>query len=197
MTSHGARGSTNRLAHELTRMRRGNRTGLDDLQIAILVNSSVPANAREKQAATLADPRGTPQIRTVMRSPVWAVRGDLLLVAVVGIDRPSDRDDRDFAGTRSSRDAVLVLSRVMDRDWREVRRLRAEALRYCQYLWTSEFQATSAPVLSGSTAPVLGLMSVGRSSSLPLWNTAPARTSATRCGALTARQRAWAASISL
>src|SRR4051795_9589748 len=33
--------------------------------------------------------------------------------------------------------------------------------------------------------------------SLPLTNVAPARTSATRCGPLTARQRSWAASMSL
>lgn len=39
---------------------------------------------------------------------------------------------------------------------------------------------------------------MGRTSSLPLWwNTAPARTSAARFGALPARQRAWAASTSL
>lgn len=70
--------------------------------------------------------------------------------------------------------------------------------RYCQILWMRLFQATSDPVLAGSTAPASNVvMSVGRSSSFPLWNTAPARTSATRCGALTARQRAWAASISL
>lgn len=82
------------------------------------------------------------------------------------------------------------------------RRLDSEALalqrRYCQILWMRLFQATSDPVLAGSTAPASNVvMSVGRSSSFPLWNTAPARTSATRCGALTARQRAWAASISL
>ena len=57
------------------------------------------------------------------------------------------------------------------------------------------FQATSVSVDSARRSA--GVMSMGRSSSLPLWNTAPARTSATRCGALTARQRAWAASISL
>ena len=39
--------------------------------------------------------------------------------------------------------------------------------------------------------------SVGRSTSLPLEKVAPARTRATRCGALTARQRLWAASMSL
>ena len=39
--------------------------------------------------------------------------------------------------------------------------------------------------------------SSGRSTSLPLSNRAPARTSATRWGALTARQRDCAASISL
>jgi hypothetical protein len=65
---------------------------------------------------------------------------------------------------------------------------------YCQDLWMRLFQATSVSVdLCGS----VGVMSMGRSSSLPLWNTAPARTRATRCGALTARQRVCAASISL
>lgn len=39
--------------------------------------------------------------------------------------------------------------------------------------------------------------SSGRSTSLPFSNLAPARTSGTRCGALTARQRDLAASISL
>jgi transposase, IS5 family len=66
--------------------------------------------------------------------------------------------------------------------------------RYCQDLWMRLFQATSVSVDSPGSA---GVMSMGRSSSLPLWNTAPARTRATRCGALTARQRACAASISL
>src|SRR4029078_8826080 len=55
-------------------------------------------------------------------------------------------------------------------------------------------QATSVSVDPPGSA---GVMSTGRSSSLPLWNTARARTSATRCGALTARQRVCAASISL
>ncbi|ANS32140.1 transcriptional regulator, LuxR family (plasmid) [Rhodococcus opacus] len=86
--------------------------------------------------------------------------------------------------TPNLRDALRFC--VTDADGAEV----GLRMRYCQYLWTSEFHATSDPVLAGSTAPELGLMSVGRSSSLPLWNTAPARTSATRCGALTARQRA-------
>jgi hypothetical protein len=46
------------------------------------------------------------------------------------------------------------------------------------------FQATSVPrELSGSA----GVMSISRSRSLPLWNIAPLRTSATSCGALTAR----------
>ena len=39
--------------------------------------------------------------------------------------------------------------------------------------------------------------SVGRSTSLPLWNVAPARTRATRWGAFTARHRDCAASMSL
>ena len=70
----------------------------------------------------------------------------------------------------------------------------ANSARYCQDLWMGLFQATSVSVDSAVSA---GVMSTGRSSSLPLWNTAPARTRATRCGALTARQRACAASISL
>jgi MFS family permease len=71
------------------------------------------------------------------------------------------------------------------------------ARRYCQDLWIGEFQATSDPTVSGSAVDSAGVMSMGRSSSLPLWKTAPARTRATKCGALTARQRVWAASISL
>jgi len=60
------------------------------------------------------------------------------------------------------------------------------------------FQATSVPVVAVvSSAGSGGVMSTGRSRSLPLWKTAPARTRATRCGALTARHRTCAASISL
>ena len=62
-------------------------------------------------------------------------------------------------------------------------------------LWIGMFQATSVPV--DDSAGSVGVMSTGRSSSLRSWNTAPARTRATRWGALTARQRACAASISL
>ena len=57
----------------------------------------------------------------------------------------------------------------------------------CQYLWIKIFYAAASFVVASS----------GRSMSLPFSNFAPARTSATRCGALTARQRDWAASISL
>ena len=57
----------------------------------------------------------------------------------------------------------------------------------CQYLWIKIFYAASSVVVSWS----------GRSTSLPFSNRAPARTSATRWGALIARQRDWAASISL
>ena len=70
--------------------------------------------------------------------------------------------------------------------------------RNCQDLWIGVFQATSVPVRSSPfDGGCCGVMSVGRSSSLPLWKMAPARTRATRCGAFTARQRACAASISL
>src|SRR5690606_3110978 len=55
------------------------------------------------------------------------------------------------------------------------------ALRNCQYLWIGVFQATSVPVCcSPSDGGLGGVISVGRSSSLPLWKTAPARTRATR-----------------
>ena len=58
----------------------------------------------------------------------------------------------------------------------------------CQYLWIKIIlYAASFGVVSSS----------GRSTSLPFSNRAPARTSATRCGAFTARQRDCAASISL
>ena len=76
-------------------------------------------------------------------------------------------------------------------------RQAADKARNCQYLWIGLFQATSVPVDSVGAESADGVMSVGRSSSLPLWKIAPARTRATRCGALTARQRACAASISL
>jgi len=70
--------------------------------------------------------------------------------------------------------------------------------RNCQDLWIGVFQATSVPVVAAVwSAGWGGVISVGRSSSLPLWKVAPARTRATRWGALTARQRAWAASMSL
>jgi hypothetical protein len=42
-----------------------------------------------------------------------------------------------------------------------------------------EFQATSDPATFGSAFDMSGVMSTGRSSSLPLWNVAPARTGAT------------------
>ena len=70
---------------------------------------------------------------------------------------------------------------------------RASA-RNSQILWIGGRQATSDTGVSGEGS---GVMSTGRSRSLPLWNSAPARTSATSCGALTARHRDCAASISL
>ena len=66
--------------------------------------------------------------------------------------------------------------------------------RNSQILWIGGRQATSDTGVSGEGS---GVMSTGRSRSLPLWNSAPARTSATSCGALTARHRDCAASISL
>ncbi len=71
------------------------------------------------------------------------------------------------------------------------------AWRYCQILWIGRFQATSVAVVAAAAVDEAAVMSRGRSSSLPLWNSAPARTSATSSGALTLRQRAWAASIGL
>jgi hypothetical protein len=66
-----------------------------------MVESPALAKA-EKQATAHLPISGTSQIRTVIRSPVWAVSGDLLLVAIVTVDRPSDKDDlRTPLGTRN------------------------------------------------------------------------------------------------
>ncbi len=79
--------------------------------------------------------------------------------------------------------------------WRRVsRKARYVRTRNSQILWIEGRQATSDTGVSGDGS---GVMSTGRSRSLPWWNTAPARTNATRCGALTARHRDCAASISL
>jgi hypothetical protein len=69
-----------------------------------------PADRKEKQAATHAPIRGIPQIRTGIGSPVWAVSGDLLLVAVVRVDRPSDRDSGLRWDEKLHRDAEGVFS---------------------------------------------------------------------------------------
>lgn len=61
-------------------------------------------------------------------------------------------------------------------------------LRNSQYLWMR--------ILAGHAAASLSC-SLGRSTITPFSKVAPARTRATRWGALTARHRSWAASISL
>ncbi|WP_228800481.1 hypothetical protein, partial [Nocardia farcinica] len=43
-------------------------------------------------------------------------------------------------------------------------------LRNCQNLWFGLFQATSVPVVSAGSGEDAGVMSRGRSRSLPLWN---------------------------
>ncbi|ABH00793.1 hypothetical protein RHA1_ro11146 (plasmid) [Rhodococcus jostii RHA1] len=60
-----------------------------------------PQIAKRNRPPRTCQIRGIPQIRTGNESPVWAVGGDLLLVAVVRVDRPSDSDDQDVAGTRN------------------------------------------------------------------------------------------------
>ncbi len=90
------------------------------------------------------------------------------------------------AGERITQAAETIYQALIDAE--------LTAQRNCQDLWIGVFQATS---VSADSAGSGGVMSTGRSSSLPLWKTAPARTRATRCGALTALQRACAASISL
>ena len=72
--------------------------------------------------------------------------------------------------------------------------------RNSQYLWMRKFQAAAASsslVAAGDGVLASGAWSSARSTSLPSSNVAPARTSATRCGALTRRQRRWADSMSL
>ena len=80
--------------------------------------------------------------------------------------------------------------------WKEKKKVRLT--RNSQELWmrcfgVASFRASGVvdDLLSYATA------SACRSTSTPLWKTAPARTRATRWGALTARQRAWAESMSL
>jgi non-heme chloroperoxidase len=78
--------------------------------------------------------------------------------------------------------------------------LRDSFWRNCQYLWMRKFQAAAASsslVAAGDGVLASGAWSSARSTSLPSSNVAPARTSATRCGALTRRQRRWADSMSL
>ncbi|MGB7238084.1 MAG: hypothetical protein WBD41_19170, partial [Rhodococcus sp. (in: high G+C Gram-positive bacteria)] len=53
---------------------------------------------------------------------------------------------------------------------RQVLEFYENGKRYCQDLWMRVFQATSVSLDSSGSA---GEMSMGRSSSLPLWNTAP------------------------
>lgn len=102
-----------------------------------------------------------------------------------------------FIAALESPSAVRVVSRL-GRTMPAHCTSTGKAMSNCQYLWIGVFQATSVPVgVAGLSAGSGGVMSTGRSSSLPLWNTAPARTRATRCGAFTARQRACAASMSL
>ena len=66
-----------------------------------------------------------------------------------------------------------------------------------QKLLALRLEQSSIPVDQDPYAASVPVVSSGRSMSLPFSNVAPARTSATRCGALTARQRDCAASISL
>jgi len=56
-------------------------------------------------------------------------------------------------------------------------------------LWLGESQATSEPTLAVLLIDGSGVMSTGRSRSLPLWKAAPARTRATSSGVLTLRGR--------
>ncbi|RZL80601.1 MAG: hypothetical protein EOP32_16645 [Rhodococcus sp. (in: high G+C Gram-positive bacteria)] len=76
---------------------------------------SKPAAVRNRPPHTPI--RGTPQIRTVSRSPVWAGCGDLLLVATATVDRPSDTVGGYFtsalrrSATRSRSDSLLPCGR--------------------------------------------------------------------------------------
>ncbi len=117
--------------------------------------------------------------------------------------RPDTREEyrailrNDIKPTSLGRTKVSNLRRLDVEKWINAQEGKASGLTNCQDLWIGVFQATSVAVCWPPSEGGGGVMSVGRSRSLPLWKTAPARTRATRCGALTDRQRAWAASISL
>ena len=68
---------------------------------------------------------------------------------------------------------------------------------YLRLMFLKFGEQSSIPVDQDPYAASVPVVSSGRSTSLPFSKVAPARTSATRCGALTARQRDCAASISL
>ncbi|GAA3134138.1 hypothetical protein GCM10020255_008710 [Rhodococcus baikonurensis] len=113
------------------------------------------ANQRAKEKSVMNEEIGIAVEEYRLRRP-----GKTWLVPVRFDD--GDIDDWDLGANRSLRD-INYVDLFGDR-----------YTRYCQFLWMREFQATSDPVLAGSvaTAPT-AVMSVGRSSSLPLWKTAP------------------------
>ena len=78
--------------------------------------------------------------------------------------------------------------------------LTAEALERCPAHRADRRGAVAHGIHAAAPSPTAGsaaAVSSGRSTSSPSQKVAPARTKATRWGALTARQRSWAASISL
>ena len=102
-------------------------------------------------------------------------------------DVPAETSQRSQRSQRSHAIARTV-------SWRR----RSES--YCQDLWIKIFYAAAGSSSSAAASDWLlasGAWPSGRSMSLPLTNTAPARTRATRWGALTARHLRCADSVSL
>lgn len=116
----------------------------------------------------------------------WPSRGGQHRLQIVDPDRYTQLHEHVLASPDVVRQTLTTAAELVVEG--------AQRARNSQILWIGGRQATSDTGVSGEGS---GVMSTGRSRSLPLWNSAPARTSATSCGALTARHRDCAASISL
>lgn len=149
------------------------------------LNDGVVANVYtvQHQAGCTNDVTINPQLQLAAEWHTRDVLNNPALDGGVGSDGSSPQDRANAAGYRGQVAETVAINPAMSITGRN-----------SQILWIEGRQATSDTGVSGDGS---GVMSTGRSRSLPWWNTAPARTNATRCGALTARHRDCAASISL
>src|SRR6476660_471167 len=128
-----------------------------------------------------------PDVFTIESEAVGAMLATHAAIALI-----ADDERLQFQSALASRDIIgQAKGKIMER-------FNVDAVRAFELLvWICAEEQSSIPVDQDPYAASFPVLSSGRSTSLPFWNIAPARTSATRCGALTARQRDCAASISL